>query len=58
MLAQESATLSPPTFSQFAVTAYLANHDWQGHIDTFQNPGSGATPCCTGSPTTCQAGSS
>ena len=32
VLAQESATLCPPTFSQFAVSAYLTAHDWQGQI--------------------------
>jgi 2-aminoadipate transaminase len=36
VLAQESATLCPPTFSQAAVTAYLANHDWQGQIKVFR----------------------
>ena len=28
VLAQESATLCPPSFSQLAVSAYLDNHDW------------------------------
>jgi DNA-binding transcriptional MocR family regulator len=32
VLAQESATLCPPTFSQLAVSAYLAGHDWQGQV--------------------------
>lgn len=32
VLAQESATLCPPSFSQMAVSAYLAKHDWQGQI--------------------------
>jgi DNA-binding transcriptional MocR family regulator len=32
VLAQESATLCPPSFSQMAVSAYLAQHDWQGQI--------------------------
>ncbi|MFE6508146.1 PLP-dependent aminotransferase family protein [Nocardioides sp. NPDC057767] len=32
VLAQESATLCPPPFNQMAVSAYLANHDWQGQI--------------------------
>jgi 2-aminoadipate transaminase len=36
VLAQESATLCPPAFSQFAVTAYLANHDWRGQIKVFR----------------------
>ena len=35
MLAQESATLCPPTFSQFAVSAYLAEHDWRSQIKDF-----------------------
>ncbi len=32
VLAQESATLCPPSFSQMAVSAYLSSHDWQGQI--------------------------
>ncbi len=36
MLAQESATLCPPVFSQFAISAYLANHDWRGQIKVFR----------------------
>ena len=32
VLAQESATLCPPEFKQMAVSAYLANHDWQGQV--------------------------
>ncbi|MFZ2503128.1 MAG: PLP-dependent aminotransferase family protein [Nocardioides sp.] len=32
VLAQESATLCPPSFSQMAVSTYLAQHDWQGQI--------------------------
>jgi DNA-binding transcriptional MocR family regulator len=35
VLAQESATLCPPTFSQLAVSAYLARHDWQRQIKDF-----------------------
>ena len=35
VLAQESATLCPPTFSQFAISAYLQQHDWQGQIKVF-----------------------
>jgi 2-aminoadipate transaminase len=35
VLAQESATLCPPTFSQLAISAYLANHDWKGQIKAF-----------------------
>ncbi|HEY0774344.1 MAG TPA: PLP-dependent aminotransferase family protein, partial [Nocardioidaceae bacterium] len=36
VLAQESATLCPPSFSQMAVSAYLANHDWQGQVKEFR----------------------
>jgi 2-aminoadipate transaminase len=36
VLAQESATLCPPTFSQFAVASYLESHDWQGQVKSFQ----------------------
>ena len=36
VLAQESATLCPPVFSQFAVAAYLATHDWRGQIKVFR----------------------
>ncbi|WP_296602736.1 PLP-dependent aminotransferase family protein [Nocardioides sp.] len=36
VLAQESATLCPPQFSQMAVSAYLAQHDWQGQIKQFR----------------------
>jgi len=32
VLAQESATLCPPTFNQQVVSAYLTQHDWQGQI--------------------------
>lgn len=35
VLAQESATLCPPVFSQFAVSAYLAKHDWRAQIKSF-----------------------
>jgi DNA-binding transcriptional MocR family regulator len=35
VLAQESATLCPPTFSQLAVAAYLARHDWQRQVKDF-----------------------
>lgn len=37
VLAQESATLSPPTFSQYAVSTYLREHDWRGQIDVFRD---------------------
>jgi 2-aminoadipate transaminase len=36
VLAQESATLCPPSFSQMAVSAYLRSHDWQGQIKQFR----------------------
>jgi DNA-binding transcriptional MocR family regulator len=36
VLAQESATLCPPSFSQLAVSAYLSEHDWLGQIKQFQ----------------------
>lgn len=36
VLAQESATLCPPQFSQMAVSAYLSGHDWQGQIKQFR----------------------
>jgi DNA-binding transcriptional MocR family regulator len=36
VLAQESATLCPPTFSQYAVASYLHNHDWRGQIKVFR----------------------
>ncbi len=36
VLAQESATLCPPQFSQMAISAYLANHDWEAQIKDFR----------------------
>ncbi len=36
VLAQESATLCPPVFSQFAIAAYLGAHDWRGQIKLFR----------------------
>jgi 2-aminoadipate transaminase len=36
VLAQESATLCPPNFSQMAVSSYLSKHDWQGQIKQFR----------------------
>lgn len=36
VLAQESATLCPPSFSQMAVSAYLRAHDWQGQVKQFR----------------------
>jgi len=35
VLAQESATLCPPTFSQLAVSHYLQHHDWRSQIKDF-----------------------
>ena len=37
VLAQESATLCPPVFSQFAISNYLANHDWRGQVVVFRD---------------------
>ena len=37
VLAQESATLCPPVFSQFAISNYLANQDWKHQIDVFKD---------------------
>jgi len=36
VLAQESATLCPPSFSQMAISAYLAKHDWLGQVKEFR----------------------
>ena len=36
VLAQESATLCPPTFSQLAISAYLEKHDWLGQVKQFR----------------------
>ena len=36
VLAQESATLCPPVFSQFAISEYLATWDWKHQIDLFR----------------------
>lgn len=36
VLAQESATLCPPVFSQFAIASYLRDHDWRGQIKVFR----------------------
>ena len=36
VLAQESATLCPPVFSQFAIAGYLTNHDWRGQLKVFR----------------------
>ena len=37
VLAQESATLCPPVFSQFAIANYLQTSDWQGQIGAFRD---------------------
>ena len=37
VLAQESATLCPPVFSQFAISNYLENCDWRDQIEIFRN---------------------
>ncbi|MGN6598035.1 MAG: PLP-dependent aminotransferase family protein [Actinomycetes bacterium] len=36
VLAQESATLCPPTFSQLALSTYLSTSDWRGQIKDFR----------------------
>ncbi|WP_165066341.1 aminotransferase-like domain-containing protein [Marisediminicola senii] len=36
ILANESAILSPSSFSQFVVSEYLRTADWKGQIDTFR----------------------
>lgn len=35
VLAQESATLCPPVFSQFAVATYLTHWDWRAQVRSF-----------------------
>ena len=35
VLAQESATLCPPVFSQFAISSYLTHWDWRGQVRSF-----------------------
>lgn len=37
VLAQESATLCPPVFSQFAIHQYLSTHDWRHQITVFKD---------------------
>lgn len=37
VLAQESATLCPPVFSQMAISTYLENHDWKAQIESFKD---------------------
>jgi 2-aminoadipate transaminase len=36
VLAAESATLCPPTFTQFVVSRYLAQHDWKGQVKSYR----------------------
>lgn len=36
VIAQEAAVLSPPVFSQFAITTYLENFDWRSQIEAFR----------------------
>jgi DNA-binding transcriptional MocR family regulator len=36
VLANEAATLCPPTFSQYVVAAYLADHPWRDQIKAFR----------------------
>ena len=36
VLAQESATLCPPVFSQFVISEYLATWDWKAQIEQFR----------------------
>ncbi len=37
VLAQESATLCPPVFSQFAVSNYLENSDWRRQVRVYRD---------------------
>lgn len=37
VMAQESATLCPPVFSQFAIATYLNEFDWRGQIVDFRD---------------------
>ena len=37
VLTQEAATLAPPVFSQFVVSAYLENFDWRHQIDVYRD---------------------
>lgn len=36
VLAQESATLCPPVFSQYAISTYLSEFDWRGQIEVYR----------------------
>lgn len=37
VLAQESAVLAPPVFSQFAIATYLDEFDWRGQIEAYKD---------------------
>lgn len=37
VMAQESATLCPPVFSQFAISTYLSTQDWQGQVVQYRD---------------------
>lgn len=37
VLAQESATLCPPVFSQFAISNYLENSNWRGQVESYRD---------------------
>ncbi len=37
VLAQESATLCPPVFSQFVISSYLEHWDWRAQITSFKD---------------------
>ena len=37
VLAQESATLCPPVFSQFAISNYLSTQDWKGQVEVYRS---------------------
>ncbi|HSK27715.1 MAG TPA: PLP-dependent aminotransferase family protein [Jiangellales bacterium] len=36
VLAAEASVLCPPAFSQLAISAYLAGHDWRGQVKAFR----------------------
>ena len=37
VMAQESATLCPPVFSQFAISTYLSTQDWKGQVEVYRS---------------------
>lgn len=37
VLTQEAATLAPPVFSQYVISAYLEQFDWRGQIEAFRS---------------------